>query len=621
MFEKPDPSEKKFYSQINKIIFFLNRDFETHLILKEIEKLNEIEFNPFKLNENGQKWYTTIMNFYQKNKNQIVKKKDLKEVKKISFIKFNPSNYGLKHYDSYIEIINKASDDNDFYRILPILLRCLFENLLYDIFSDSLDDSHKEFYFLKNQNRPRDFSQLISVLNYLKDHEFKIKTRDLINPMTIQILKEIQEIGNYTVHDVIRKISINFKDNWHDKINLILEPLLVCYKKLNGTNIIIEEDKEKLIKMGLGIEKKPKKNQIKQPVNITPLNNINIPIFETNVDIPEDLTKFYKMVSHEIKFTKGELISLVRQIGRNNFNTYLNLELRDKDNLIELISDQFVLIIFGPNFPHQHNFMIINLRLRENKKYLDKSEDYGNIEIYNQLISYINNNLTKKSLQLEDNSDNLSFEDDEINDEVQVNMGLIKTYIDMLEKGEVHYSRFKRMYSAIKNECSSISLRKELNEEILKCVSKISTYFCKAISNEDKELLKIILKSLELFTKKSRLFEILKENCDLDKLIALFEGGNRDSNLLSILFEFGYFSDIIFKIMNALDEKDIKLVNELTLIIWREHLQNETNELLQTLNKKINEYDPERDKREIKFVEKLISNLESKRMIWTTPKY
>ncbi len=210
---------------------------------------------------------------------------------------------------------------------------------------------------------------------------------------------------------------------------------------------------------------------------------------------------------------------------------------------------------------------------------------------------------------------------EEINDEVHVDTDLINSYIDMLEKGEVRPSMIYGRYNAVKNECYSISLRKELNEEILDCVSKISKYFCKVISNEDKELLKIILESLEHFTKKPSLFDILKENCDLNKLIAIFEGGNRDSNLLSILFEFGYFSNIVLRIINALDEKDIKLVNELTIIVWREHLQNEKNELLKLFNKKINKYDSERDKRIMEFIEKLISNLESKRGIWATPEY
>ncbi len=212
-------------------------------------------------------------------------------------------------------------------------------------------------------------------------------------------------------------------------------------------------------------------------------------------------------------------------------------------------------------------------------------------------------------------------DDEEPYREIKVDIELIKNYIEMLEKGVIPHSRFQKRYSVIKNECFRISVRRELDEKILNCVSLISEYFWSVINNKDKELLKIILESLELFAKKPKLFEILKKKCDLNKLIALFERGNRDSNLVSILFEFGYFSDIVLRIMNALEEKDIKLVNELTITVWREHLQNEKNELLKLLNKKINEYDSEKDKRITKFVEKLISNLESKRGIWTTPEY
>ncbi len=83
------------------------------------------------------------------------------------FIKIDPKDYQLPEYNDFIELINLSAYDNKFYRILPVLLRTLFENLLYDVFQTGLKDKHKYFYFLKNQNRARDFSQLIAPLLFI----------------------------------------------------------------------------------------------------------------------------------------------------------------------------------------------------------------------------------------------------------------------------------------------------------------------------------------------------------------------------------------------------------------------------------------------------------------------
>lgn len=175
---------------------------------------------------------------------------------KDTLITFSFSRYDLHHYDTFIDLINKSAAYDNFYIILPFQLRCLFENLLYDIFLGSLHNSHKELYYLKSQNRARDFSQLIHLLNFLKEREFKPYVRDSINQKTIDILNEVQTIGNYSVHDVIRMVTKKFPKEIKDKVNLVLEPLLVSYKKLKGENIKIEDkDRELKIKEKLGIKK------------------------------------------------------------------------------------------------------------------------------------------------------------------------------------------------------------------------------------------------------------------------------------------------------------------------------------------------------------------------------
>lgn len=169
------------------------------------------------------------------------------------FIEFNFSDYGLHHYDSFVDLINKAVVFDDFYKVTPFLLRCLFENLLYDIFQSSLQNHHKELYFMKAQNRARNFSQLINLLDLLKDNAYKHIIRDSINPKTIEILEKIKKIGNYTVHDVIEKVSKNDVNELNDDIHLALKPLLACYQKLGKEKIKIKDDQLIKIKQKFGL--------------------------------------------------------------------------------------------------------------------------------------------------------------------------------------------------------------------------------------------------------------------------------------------------------------------------------------------------------------------------------
>jgi len=87
------------------------------------------------------------------------------EVKEF-FIEIDFKDYDLAHYISLIELINESGSSNKFYIWIPFQLRCLCENLLYDIFLKSLNPSHKELYYLKSQHRRRDYSKLISCLIY-----------------------------------------------------------------------------------------------------------------------------------------------------------------------------------------------------------------------------------------------------------------------------------------------------------------------------------------------------------------------------------------------------------------------------------------------------------------------
>ena len=213
------------------------------------------------------------------------------------------------------------------------------------------------------------------------------------------------------------------------------------------------------------------------------------------------------------------------------------------------------------------------------------------------------------------------FDDDDTSEDVQIETELINSYIDMLKNDRVDHSMIKNLCYTINLKCYPIAWVKDLNEEILSCCSKVCSYFCKEMGNMDEESFKIVLKCLKGFTSRPELLKILKKNCNIKKFIALFEGGIIYSELLSILYELDYFTDLVLRLKKAFNEKDFELVNALNLLVWRKKPKIERVKVLTFFIEKLNDYSPEKDKDIIKFIEILKSNLEFNRDIYKTPDF
>ncbi len=173
------------------------------------------------------------------------------------FINKRFEKYGLKQYDHHLGLINRIAYHENFYVILPIFLRTLFENILHDIFKLSLNNRHKLLYFDKNKRRVADFSVLIELLNQLSQYEYKDAVRSKLNPKIMEILDEVKKKGNLTVHEVIRMIPKSYANEIQDEIDLALEALLVSYDQLaREKKIIISSERLEKIEEKLGLSNK-----------------------------------------------------------------------------------------------------------------------------------------------------------------------------------------------------------------------------------------------------------------------------------------------------------------------------------------------------------------------------
>lgn len=237
---------------------------------------------------------------------------------KEKFIDLDFSEYDLPYYETYIKLINEIARHHDFYMILPHLLRTLFENLLQDIFSQSLHESCSDLYYRKG-NRYHDFSKLIVLLNLLKDNEYGPFISGKITRIIIKELDNIREMGNMTIHNIGRQITLEDSIKREDRIIITLKPLLVAYKKLNSKNILVNNKRKYQIKVKLGIIKDKKKDEKKkrkkkslrdnQPADISKISNL---MAEVRVLIDDDSSNIIN-----IRNKMDELLLNVRPLINN----------------------------------------------------------------------------------------------------------------------------------------------------------------------------------------------------------------------------------------------------------------------------------------------------------------
>ena len=171
-------------------------------------------------------------------KKEIAKKR--KEIRN-GLIEQNFSKFYLPEYNEFRDLINICAYDSEFFRFTPILLRTIFENLLRKIFISCLANEHKNFYF--NKGRIRDFSELISLFNLLKESFFKKNYATNTTQKIIDYLNDIRDNGNLTVHEILNNIENNYADNKKDRIKITFDNLLQLYRRIiNGTKNIQIQD-------------------------------------------------------------------------------------------------------------------------------------------------------------------------------------------------------------------------------------------------------------------------------------------------------------------------------------------------------------------------------------------
>jgi len=143
--------------------------------------------------------------------------------------------------------------------------------------------------------------------------------------------------------------------------------------------------------------------------------------------------------------------------------------------------------------------------------------------------------------------------------EPQIDKKLIKKYITMLKTKELSKKSIIELLQSISGEIRKLEIYDTIDKETINLLNefvKFSFYF---IQNRENEILTKIFYMLRELTSIPEMIESIREYC-LVSFVKTYKKGNRNTHLINILNNCGYFENIVDVIIKAIREKDITLL-------------------------------------------------------------
>ena len=241
-----------------------------------------------------------------------------------------------------------------------------------------IDDLLDMILLLMNEDEKQEYKIALMETKKSKNAQEKIA---LVKDLLPKSLLPEQFNPLKTLHGVLSE-GIHEKDDEEclKDAELIREIITYLIKQINKDVIDQKEYTENMKK--LLDKKKSKKLQTKQSVaNKTNLKSIQ--------KINKLFSQFIKIFEGSKPLTKGEVISIIREVGKPNFLKYINLDFIDQGNMILLRNSDWDMRFFSPSITKPYNFLIIKPNLKENNVYRDNPKDCGNERIKIQFVDYL----------------------------------------------------------------------------------------------------------------------------------------------------------------------------------------------------------------------------------------
>ncbi len=198
---------------------------------------------------------------------------------------------------------------------------------------------------------------------------------------------------------------------------------------------------------------------------------------------------------------------------------------------------------------------------------------------------------------------------DEEKFELKPNLKLINEYLDMISNSQLSRKNLIPMLNKIHNEFVKISYKEEISKDELDIITNYAKNINKYILGKDNHIIKVITGTIRLFVLNQKLVNLIrKENYrDFEKL---YESGNKNNELVLILYKCGKFESISTQIYEAIDKKDINLLKIFGSLFNAINIEEDKYLIIRELRLKIENLNSNSDIDLIGIIQSIISWLE-----------
>lgn len=198
----------------------------------------------------------------------------------------------------------------------------------------------------------------------------------------------------------------------------------------------------------------------------------------------------------------------------------------------------------------------------------------------------------------------------QIKREYKVDTKLINFYCKAIINDQISEKNLENTLTTLYIKSNQIHNIAQLDEEICNSIDNILILCSKLLNHEKKQIRKRILEILYGLVRKVEIRKLVYDQC-YDDLVAMYQKGVIENELIYILNAFGYFKNIKSTILEAIKIKNIRLLTLLTRFFNFKSLVSERFDLILTLNSMIDSFNDAEDNQIISVIKSMKEKFEN----------
>jgi len=198
----------------------------------------------------------------------------------------------------------------------------------------------------------------------------------------------------------------------------------------------------------------------------------------------------------------------------------------------------------------------------------------------------------------------------QIKREYKVDTKLINFYCKAIINDQISEKNLENTLTTLYIKSNQIHNIAQLDEEICNSIDNILILCSKLLNHEKKQISKRILEILYVLTRKVEIRKLVYDQC-YDDLVAMYQKGVIENELIYILNAFGYFKNIKSTILKAIKIKNIRLLELLTRFFNFKSLVSERFDFILMLNSMIDSFNDAEDNQIISVIKSMKEKFEN----------